>query len=479
MLTQDDIVYMIVTDRFLDGDPENNGDIDPSSLTARHGGDLLGIVRQLPYLRDLGVTALWITPCYPNGPDGYHGYHPNDFETVDPHLCSPELGSLGSPEVVRRFVELAHEHELKVVLDLVVNHTGPDHPWLRQNPHWFNPNTPSMEKCWLWGLPDLNHEHLDVNTYFIHNVLFWMQVSNADAIRIDAVRHVESEFWQLFNLFAQGCRPDCSLLAEVWEPEVGKVAVFQREYGFDSMFDFPLQMAIEDVFIHDHSFGRIARPELGPGEPEGILNMDKAYRNAYQCVTFLENHDTTRFYHLAGGDSRRTEAVTRTRLALTFILTTRGIPQLYYGAELLLDGAEHPDNRRDMPWERLHSTDETGVSARAMLAFTRHLIRLRKESHALKYGALMTLYVTPTFYAFARAYIDDVRLVVLNNAWEPAEVTIPIQANDRIPTMFKEAARDGLPLVNDLDPVDWIRIENGSVRVRVPGKSGAIYRPLF
>src|SRR5437868_4855858 len=125
MITQDDILYMIVTDRFADGDPANNGAVDPRDLNQRHGGDLLGIVERMPYLQALGVTALWITPVYRNPDYAYHGYHPLDFETVDPHLCSPELGPAGSQRVVGRFVEIAHEHGLKVMLDLVVTHTAP------------------------------------------------------------------------------------------------------------------------------------------------------------------------------------------------------------------------------------------------------------------------------------------------------------------------------------------------------------------
>src|SRR6266536_2991565 len=101
---------MIVTDRFANGDSANDGDVDRTNLERRHGGDLLGIVQRMPYLRALGVTALWITPVYPNPPDAYHGYHPLDFVSVDPHLCSPELGPTGSREVLRRFVEIAHEH---------------------------------------------------------------------------------------------------------------------------------------------------------------------------------------------------------------------------------------------------------------------------------------------------------------------------------------------------------------------------------
>ena len=115
MITQDDVLYMIVTDRFADGDPANNGDVDRSDLDRRHGGDLMGIVERIPYLSALGVTTLWITPVYKNPPYAYHGYHPLDFEKVDPHLSSPQLGCNGSRQVVRRFLEIAHQNRLKVM----------------------------------------------------------------------------------------------------------------------------------------------------------------------------------------------------------------------------------------------------------------------------------------------------------------------------------------------------------------------------
>src|SRR5271170_3773035 len=117
MLSQDDVIYMIVTDRFCNGDHSNDAGVDVSAPQKRHGGDLLGIVQRMPYLRDLGVTALWITPVYPNPPGDYHGYHPLDFEHVDEHLCSDSLGPRGARENVAAFVKAAHENGLKVMLD--------------------------------------------------------------------------------------------------------------------------------------------------------------------------------------------------------------------------------------------------------------------------------------------------------------------------------------------------------------------------
>jgi alpha-amylase len=481
VITQDDVLYMIVTDRFADGDPDNNGQVDRSSPEKRHGGDLLGIVRRMPYLRDLGVTALWITPVYLNPPNAYHGYHPLDFESVDPHLCSPELGTSGSREVLRQFVDIAHEHGLKVILDVIVCHTAPDHPWLRERPEWFNRNAPTAEKWWIWDLPDLNHDRLDVNLYFAGNVLDWMTATGVDGVRIDAARHIEAPFWSAFKLFAKGLRPQVTLVGEVWDTDAARVAPYQAYHGFDSMFDFPLYEAAVDVFLKDRGFGRIARPELCDDEPLGVLNRDGAYRNAYHLLTFLGNQDTTRLFHLAGGVGRPEEAMARAKLALTFLFTTRGIPQLYYGDELAMDGGPHPRNREDMPWSWLEggsAATPEAARAREMFDFTRRLVRLRRSSPALRYGLLTTLYVTPTLYAFARSFPGDTRIVVLNNAPGPALVTIPLDANPRLASLARDSLAEGVVLVDELHPGNEVRVEAGALRACPSGRSGTVYRPM-
>jgi alpha-amylase len=479
MITQDDVIYMIVTDRFADGDPANNPCVDRSDLNGRHHGDLLGVVQRMPYLHDLGVTALWITPVYENPAYAYHGYHPLDFEKVDPRLCSPQLGPKGSRECVRRFVEIAHKHEFKVMLDLIVTHTAPDHPWLKERPDWFNRGGDTIEKMWWAGLPSLNHDKIDVNLYFVQNVMDWINTTEADAIRIDAARHAEKQFWSVLKLFAHGLHPDITLVGEVWDHDAAHVAPYQTVYGFDSMFDYPLWHAMVDVFANDVAVNRIARPELDEWEPYGVLNQDLAYRNAYQLVTFIDNHDTPRFFHLAGGEENPELAVARTKLALTFLLTTRGIPQLYYGSELAMQGGEHPDNRRDMAWDLIEDrkldTPEAR-RAREMHAFTRTLVHLRRESMALRYGLLMTLYVTPTLYSYSRTYLDDTRVIILNNALEATDFPLPLHKNPRIPSLTREHLPNGRYLVDDLNPRNRVQILDGHIRVRLPAKTAAVYR---
>lgn len=474
MITQDDIVYMIVTDRFADGDPDNNQLVNRSDPEGRHGGDLLGIVQRMPYLKSLGVTAIWITPVYPNPADGYHGYFPLDFQSVDPALCSPQLGASGAREVVRRFIDIAHGNDLKVVLDVVVGHTARNHPWLKERPGWFT------HQWWLWGLPGFDFSHPDVTAYFTRNALEWMVMSGPDGVRIDAARHVGTDFWKVFKLFTEGLVPDCTMIGEVWDGDPAVVAPYQTEHGFGSMLDFPLQSAIVDVFTKDAHFGRLARPELSEREPAGTLNQDLAYRNAYQLTTFIDNHDMPRFFRMAGGDRDPVPALARMKLALTFLLTTRGIPILYYGTELALDGGPDPDNRRDMPWELIDAPEESDAGRRAseMLAFVKRLIAMRRQSMALRYGLLVTLYVTRSFYAFMRAFLDDVRVVAINNSDEPARVTVPIFANPRTEALIQGKLAEGVELVNALDAADRVAISSGAIQAALAPRSTAVYRTV-
>jgi alpha-amylase len=215
---------MIVTDRFANGDQSNNPGGDRADPLKRHGGDLLGIIARMPYLKQLGVTTLWISPVYLNPPDSYHGYHPLDFESVDPHLCSPSLGPVGSRDTIRRFVEIAHENGFKVMLDMIVSHISEAHPWREQKPDWINLGGTGADKEWFKGLPSLDHDNINVNIYFIRNVLQWISETHADAVRIDAARHVESHFWRYFKLYALGEFSDITVVGEFWDG-VDQVAV--------------------------------------------------------------------------------------------------------------------------------------------------------------------------------------------------------------------------------------------------------------
>jgi len=237
-----------------------------------------------------------------------------------------------------------------------------------------------------------------------------------------------------------------------------------------------------DVFVRDTTFARLARPELSEDEPRGVLNEDSAYRNAYQLVTFIGNHDNPRLPTLIEEEARSDEVDERTKLALTFLFTTRGIPQLYYGDELGLRGGADPDNRKDMPWALVDEESNISlevVAARNRRQTVRDLIRIRRSSRALCFGLLTTLYVTPSIYAYARTFFDDIRLVVLNNSPTEVRVVIPLRSNDKLPLLAKQQLPDGLLLQDELCPegVHQVSLEDGALKICLPGRTAAVYKP--
>lgn len=503
MLTQDDIIYFIITDRFFDGDPDNNQDVEITNPTGYHGGDFQGIIDRIPYLQNLGVTALWITPVYENshlsehGSWGYHGYWPLDFEKVDSHLYSPKPGvPAGSKRYLKDLVDQLHAAGIKLILDMVVNHTAYNHPGLSGDPstpikpHWFNHPHSEHEVgdvgSWMAGLPDLQQDQPEVADYFVGVIADWIAETGVDCIRMDTVKNVEGIFWHYYKTVIKGHFPQTTLLGEVLDFDIDRLSAFQRHFAFDSLFDFPLQRAIEQSFIFGDSLTAITAPYsslIHPGS--GVLDRDNMYTNHNKLVTLLDNHDLrARFLTLAlehsGG--HRGWAVQTLILALTLMLTSRGIPQIYYGTELGLEGGADPDNRRDMPWHLLpNGLEPSDEHAEAALIFqaTKQLIGIRKESAALKYGSQLTLYVNDAHYVYIREYRDEWVIVAFNLTNE--DMTEPLHVsfsdNDILPPRLKEAMANQ-QYVDILRQVPSGHMDNMQLSLTLKARSASILMPL-
>lgn len=367
MLTQQDIIYFILIDRFCDGTDRNNMDVDKANPTAFHGGDFEGIRQRIPYLKALGVTALWMTPVVRNthmpesGAWGYHGYWPEDFEQIDPHFHTPEPDlPEGSRLHLKRLVDELHHHGIQVILDVVTNHVGYRHPLFEDDSRypikkgWFNADGDwSEQKKSLLGLPDLNQDNVEVGDYFIGVLLDWIADTGVDCLRFDAVKHVESIFWQRVKTYVKGKYPNLTIIGEVLDTQIEKTALYQTHFDFDSVFDFPLQHALVEALVGEKPMSEVlARPEICSSEKPGVLNGDFMYANHNRLITLLDNHDTdARFITLLlrkhGGNWEK--ALPEYLMGLTLLFCLRGIPQLYYGNEIGLEGGKDPDNRRDMP----------------------------------------------------------------------------------------------------------------------------------
>lgn len=518
-VSQGDVIYFIVTDRFHDGDPGNNYGVNKKDPRRYHGGDFEGIRLKIPYFKHLGITTLWITPVYlgigsigrPGElTDSYHGYWPMDFEKVDPRLVS---GKNDGRKELRSLVDELHRQGIKMILDIVVNHTGYhnsnylNHPGRKVRPEWFNPAIPPERipeelkkyKIPLFGLPSLNHDLADVRDYFANNIVDWIEDTGIDGIRMDAVPHIEREFWYYFKSYVRGRYRNIFFLGEDLEFDEESVARYQREHDFDSLFDFPLQRNIIEVLIMDESnkpppdrkgMMSIASPRYGNSTgDEGVLDADSKYNNPNRLVTLLDNHDLEKrvmTWALQKTGGQRSKACGLVNYALTFLFTTRGIPQVYYGTELCLEGDRDEGGdfmmRADMPWRKIDpSTNEPYPHCREeymVYSHLRRLINIRRENEAIPFGYLFTLYSSFHLYVYMREFRGNTVIVAMNNSTEPmpGPVEVDISSNINIPSRIKYNLESRKKLINLFDRDNFIHYKKGKISVLPGPKEACIFR---
>ena len=464
-LTNEDVVYLIMPDRFANGDSTNDdpaearGMHDRSNPRAYHGGDLRGIRNHLDYLKDLGVTALWLTPILKNGAaQDYHGYGAVDLYTVDPHL--------GAIQDYQQLVTDAHKQGMKIVFDFVANHVGPGHPWVSDPPlpDWFHANsqrhlssssgpghsfygkakqqaiandpfellvdphspprlTRNLTEGWFFNiLPDLNTENPLVARYLLQNSIWWAETSGLDGFRLDTFPYVSRRFWSVWHARLHQLYPYLTTIGEVFHPDPSVTSFFAGgqtrfdgiDSGVNTLFDYPMFFAMRDVLLHGAPAGRIA----------DILRSDWLYPHPDTLVTFFANHDVPRFASAEGA------SITKLKLAFGLTLTLRGIPELYYGDEIGMPGGGDPDNRRDFPggWpgDPRNAFTAAGRTAeqQELFGFVQTLLRLRREHPALQSGRLWHLSSDETSYVFLRETEDERILVAFNNSGEPRDLKI-------------------------------------------------------
>jgi alpha-amylase len=492
-ISQDDIIYFIVTDRFFG---RNKISANPSDNNI-HGGTLDGIIDKLDYLVELGITAIWVTPVYENidrigDSKPYHYYWPQNFDRIDARLLDgTQLPLSTDRSSFSRFTQLCEAKGIKVVLDMVVNHAGYGAEGSFDE-GWFNNGSGDI-KGRLAGLPDFNHDNPDVLDYFINNIEDWITQGSVSNIRMDTVKHVERKFWHYFKSQIRGQYPHICLIGEVLfegKDNVKDLLEYQNYHDFDSIFDFPLCTAIRSTFIYDESIRYwLARPRLNDNEPLGVLDNDNplkdGYRNANNLVTLLDNHDLQQRI-ISHARSRHTGdgagldmAIRVTKLCLGALFTMRGIPQLYYGTEIGLEGwkdADDRDMRRDFPWEQIGNDNRPLSGLRKegeIYQWTRDLIQLRKKNAALKYGTTITLWSDDLVYAFLRIALDDVALVVINNGYAPMPTSIGLILNaEIIPARVVGIITDKL---RHWQTRDKLRVEDKKAMVKLDGKTIEIY----
>jgi glycosidase len=504
-LSHEDVIYLIMPDRFANGDPANDepagggGTHDRSNPRAYHGGDLRGIREHLPYLKELGVTTLWLTPIEKNGAEqDYHGYGAVDLYAVDPHL--------GTIRDYQELVAEAHKQGMKIFFDFVANHVGPKHPWVSEPPlpDWFHgtqqhhmdssdglnstfygkpekqkstndpfealvdPHAPArmsrnLTDGWFFNvLPDLNTEKPEVADYLLQNSVWWAETSGLDGFRLDTFPYVPRKFWSDWHARLHQIYPYMTTIGEVFHPDASVTSFFaggQRRFdridsGVDTLFDFPLYFTLRDVLLRNEPVGRIA----------DVLRHDSLYVHPDVLVTFIANHDTPRFANAEGSSARL-------KLGLGLTLTLRGIPELYYGDEIGMPGAGDPDNRRDFPggWlgdpKNAFTANGRTAEQQELFTYVQTFLRVRREHPALQSGRLWDLFSDETAYVFLRETEEERVVVAFNNSSEPRDLKIhvsdtPAQGAAGFKVLLGQAKAD---------------VSKGEVRIAVPAQSISIF----
>ncbi len=404
--TQEDMIYFIMTDRFYDGNADNNIGVNVNTPKGYHGGDIKGVTEKLDYIKSLGATTIWLTPIVENDFGGYHGYWARDFYKVDSHW--------GTMEELKELVDEAHKRDIKIMLDYVVNHTGQNSPWVKdeEKADWFHErvdirdwnNQDQVEDGWLLGLPDLNTENQEVRDYFVDNAIWWIEETGIDGMRLDTVKHVPKSYWNEFSTKIREKYPNFFLLGEVWHNDPNYLNSYY-DIGFDSLTNYALFDGVRQTFKRH---GTTAPLLNAIAAQEGFTRPDL-------MATFIDNHDNSRFMNNAQDNK---EAYLNQ--GLTYLLTTPGIPVIYYGTEIAMRGGGDPYNRKLMEWDRVEG-DPT-------LAFYQNLIALRQGEEAIKTGDMNVLASTKHVIAYERTTGDDQIIVIMNVLPAEAEIDLTLPA---------------------------------------------------
>lgn len=456
--TSEDVLYLIMSDRFANGNPENDvvGEmrekkVDRTDSFARHGGDIQGISNHLDYIADLGVTAIWLNPTQENDMESgsYHGYAITDYYQIDKRF--------GSNEDFCALVEKAHEKNLKVVMDMIFNHCGSENYLFRDKPSkdWFNYRSNYVQTSfktasvmdihasayekkiatdgWFTSvMPDFNQRNRHVVRYLIQSSIWWIEYAGINGIRQDTHPYAD------FDFMSQWCKevldeyPYFNIVGETWLNSNVLVSYWQKDSklaaplnsNLPTVMDFPLQALMNQAF--DEETG-----EWGGGlyKLYDYQTQDLVYADPMNLLTFLDNHDTSRFVQT----DEMAKNLKRYKQAMVFLLTTRGIPQIYYGTEILMTGDKGKgdgDLRKDFPggWQgdTRNCFVENGRTAleNEAFEFTRQLLNWRKGNQVIGKGNLKHYSIQNGVYVYQREFNGKSVVVIMNGTDDSKELDL-------------------------------------------------------
>lgn len=457
--TSEDVLYLIMPDRFADGDPSNNTlkemnfpvEVNRKDPNARHGGDLKGIEKNLDYIESLGMTAIWLNPVLENDMPGgtYHGYATTNYYRVDPRF--------GTNEEYRTLIANSHKRGIKVVMDMIFNHSGSSHPWLEDLPSkdWLNypdgskltnfrlstindpyasdyDRTRSVKGWFVPSMPDLNQQNPHLMRYLIQNSIWWIEYSKIDGIRMDTYPYADMEPMAQWIADVQKEYPGYNIVGEAWYGDVAGTAYWQRgsrlnkqgNPNLPTVMDFPTMIIATQAF-HENTL------EYGKGLNKiyNRLSLDYLYENPKNLLTFLDNHDTDRFL------LTEPKNLGAWKQGIAFLLTTRGIPQIYYGTELLMHGDKKKtdgDVRKDVPGG--FPGDQTNEFTREgrnqiqneAIDFLSKVAKWRKGNKVISEGSLKHFMPENGMYVYERRLGDKRAVIIMNGTDKELSIDMSI-----------------------------------------------------
>ena len=453
-LNSSDVIYLITPDRYANGD-KNNDEVsyllegsDRSNKDGRHGGDIQGIINNLDYIEDMGFTQMWLNPVLENNQAdySYHGYSTTDYYKIDPRF--------GSNELYKDLSREAKSRNIGLIKDLVLNHIGSGHWWMDDLPtdDWLNyqgnytqtnhihetvydPHLPKSQKdlftegWFVETMPDLNQKNPFVATYLKQVSLWWIEYANLSSLRIDTYPYVDKKFTSQWSKTIINEYPNFVFFGEAWMNNPTTVSYWQKgsktyddyQSYIPSMKDFPLQKSLITGLLSKDGW------DTGIGNIYRTLSNDFQYGNPYNLVIFAGNHDMQRTF------SQLDERLDLLKMALSFIATTRGIPQIYAGTEIAMPSTEdHGELRRDFPggWkgDKVNAFDDIGLSSlqTETKSFVKKLLNWRRSSKAVAHGKLIHYPVTNGIYVYFRVYHKEKLMVVMNNKENTEMVNLDI-----------------------------------------------------
>lgn len=493
-----DVMYLIMPDRFANGNPKNDSHSDTaekmnrSNPGGRHGGDLQGVIDHLDYLKDLGATALWSTPLLEDNEPvySYHTYAQSDLYKIDPRY--------GTNEDYKRLASEMHKLDMKLIMDYVTNHWGSKHwmikdlptkDWIHQWPEGFrrsnyrmttqfdsNASKIDAKGCmdgWFdTTMPDMNQSNPLLLNYITQNAIWWIEYADLDGFRVDTYSYNDKEGIAKWTKAIMNEYPNFNIVGEVWMHDQAQMAYWQKDSkigaldnynsGLPSVMDFTLHDAIMIMFNEDENAW-----DKGMIRAYENFTNDFLYPDINNILLFAGNHDTNRINEIYNSD------INKYKMAMALIFTTRGIPQIYYGDEIGMLGNRDKkgdgDIRRDFPGGWSGDTQNAFVSSKekkgrtndqeAYHAFTKKVLNWRKDAEVIHNGKLMQFIPFDNVYVYFRYNEEKTVMVIINNSSKDQEIDV---------TRFKEGLKDfkiGTDIITDSN-VDVT--ENFRVQAKAP-----------